>query len=203
MNADETDHVKPSGRRSRPGGRAARVVAAVHAATADLLFERGYRELGIPAIAKAAKINSASIYRRWSGKEELVLDVARAWAGAEAPIPDTGNLASDLALLLRAIADVLASPFGEGLLHALIDRGTPGAALECAGTAFWDARFLAAEQVVKQAVRRGELPAHTDARQLLELAASPLFLRRLLKTDSIADAQIDVLARRAIAAFTA
>lgn len=154
MTADETGDHEPSDRRNRPGGRAARVVAAVHAATVELLLARGYDEVGIPAIAEAAKINSTSIYRRWTSKEELVLDVALRWAGTEVTVPDTGTLANDLALLLRPIADVLASPFGEGLLRALIGRGPQDIALQRARMAFWDARFSAGERIVDQAIHR-------------------------------------------------
>ena len=201
MTADETPGPEPSPRRIRPGGRAARVVASVQAATVDLLPARGYGELGIPAIAEAAKVDKTSIYRRWPSKAELVLDVALNRVDMEVPIPDTGNLADDLAMLLRAIAKLLASPFGEGLLDTLIGRGRQGMTLRRARIAFWNARFSTAKQIVEQAIHRREVPAQTDPRQLLELAAAALLFRFLLTTEPITEAEIDVLARRAIAAF--
>ena len=64
-------------------------------ATVDVLSELGYDRLTMDAVAAAAKASKATLYRRWSGKAELVVDaIARS-----CPMPsavDSGSLRSDL-----------------------------------------------------------------------------------------------------------
>jgi len=60
----------------RPGGRSARVQAAVHAATTALIAEQGRGELTVPLIAARAGVTPSTIYRRWGDLAELLADVA-------------------------------------------------------------------------------------------------------------------------------
>jgi len=189
-------------KRRRPGGRAAEVVAAVHAATVALLQEQGYERLEIPAIAERAGVNKTSIYRRWPGKAELVMDVALARMRLEVPLPDTGSLHGDLSALLRTIAAALATPFVSGLLRALISRGDEPEAL-AVRQRFWGERYEVSGELLRRAVARGDLPPDTDTRLLLEMAVAPLFFRSLISGLAVGDAEIAELAARAIAAFRA
>lgn len=198
---NDKDTASATGRRSRPGGRAAQVVSAVHEATLALLQERGFDAMEIPEIAERAGVNKTSVYRRWPGKVELVLDVAMAQMRSDVPVPDTGSLAGDLGALLDAIAATLATPFVAGLLRALISRGSQDAAVRAARDAFWEVRFGLSAQLVERAIARGELPAGTEPRRLLEVAAAPLFFRTLVTGEVIAAGDTAVLAQRAIAAF--
>ena len=54
--------------------RDARVDAAVLQATRELLAEKGFAATTVEAIASRAGVGKATIYRRWPGKRELVLD---------------------------------------------------------------------------------------------------------------------------------
>ena len=200
MSGTADDQVRESGKGRRPGGRAAEVVAAVHAATAALLQEQGYERMEIPNIAERAGVNKTSIYRRWPGKAELVMDVALARMRSEVPLPDTGNLHGDLTALLRTIAAALATSFAGGLLRALISREhEPGVAE--ARARFWKERISISGELLTRAIARGELPSACDTRLLLELAVAPLFFRALVTGEPITDAEITAIAKRAIAAF--
>ena len=201
MSDNDTTGAAAPRRRSRPGGRAAQVVAAVHEATLALLQERGFDAMEIPEIAERAGVNKTSIYRRWPGKVELVLDVAMAQMRSDVPVPDTGSLAGDLSALLDTIAVTLATPFVAGLLRALFSRGDQDEAVRAARDAFWDVRFGLSAQLVKRGIVRGELPVGTDPRRFLELAAAPLFFRTLVTGEAITAADTAALAQRAITAF--
>ena len=196
---DETDD-QATGRHRRPGGRATAVVAAVHSATVALLQEQGYERMEIPAIAERAGVNKTSIYRRWPGKAELVLDVALARLRNDVPLPDTGSVQGDLTALLRTIAAAIATPFVGGLLRALISHH-PEAGLADVRARFWTERYSISGEVVARAIARGELPATVDRRLLLEMAVAPLFFRGLITGMAISDTDIPALAQRAIAAF--
>src|SRR6476646_9810011 len=70
--------------RPRPGGRSARVRAAVLDATIALLREEG-DAFGIPQVAARAGVHETSIYRRWGSREALIVEAVRAHIGEEVP----------------------------------------------------------------------------------------------------------------------
>ncbi|MDR7009656.1 TetR/AcrR family transcriptional regulator [Paraburkholderia strydomiana] len=203
MSTCKTDEQKEQPKIRRGGARATKVLSAVYAAALELLEERGYERLEIPEIAERAHVNKTSIYRRWPSKRELILEIALARVGSEVPIPDTGSLESDLVVLLRGIAAILATPFAKGLLGAFINQGPLDEDLVTARTAFWDTRFAAGAAVVDRAICRGDLPKYTDARQLLELAAAPLYFRALVTSEAVTDSDIARFAHQVSRAFGA
>ncbi|KAA1425644.1 TetR/AcrR family transcriptional regulator [Nocardioides antri] len=64
-------------------------------ATIDILAEVGYDRLTMDAVAARAKASKATLYRRWNGKAQLVID---ALISEKEPMtaPDTGSLREDL-----------------------------------------------------------------------------------------------------------
>jgi AcrR family transcriptional regulator len=86
-----------AGETERHGGRpldASRDVALRDAAL-SLLAEIGYDRLTIDSVAARAHASKTTIYRRWSGKAELVVDALNCSKGSP-PVPDTGSLRGDL-----------------------------------------------------------------------------------------------------------
>ncbi|MBO8194720.1 TetR/AcrR family transcriptional regulator [Streptomyces oryzae] len=79
----------------RPGGRSARVRAAVHSAAVALVSERGADQVTLPAVAERAGVNSSSLYRRWGTVAALLADIAKQRGDADAP-PLVGDLRTDL-----------------------------------------------------------------------------------------------------------
>lgn len=73
---------------------------ALRAAALRLLGEIGYDRLTVDAIAACAGAGKATIYRRWSGKAELVVD-ALTCKKRTFDVPDTGTLRGDLEELSR------------------------------------------------------------------------------------------------------
>jgi AcrR family transcriptional regulator len=70
--------------------RSEKAEKAIIEAALDLLAEgAGMSDLSIEAIAHRAGVGKTTIYRRWPGKEELVLD---ALTTLKAPVPDFGEL---------------------------------------------------------------------------------------------------------------
>ncbi|MDP9861624.1 MULTISPECIES: TetR/AcrR family transcriptional regulator [Streptosporangium] len=77
---DETQAARPAGR-----PRSARAEKAIIDATLDLIGEgMNVSELSIEAIAARAGVGKTTIYRRWSNKEDLVVD---ALAQLKSPLP--------------------------------------------------------------------------------------------------------------------
>jgi AcrR family transcriptional regulator len=90
-------------RQRRRGGELE--AALLDAAWAELV-EAGFAKLTMESVAARARTGVAVLYRRWSGKDELVL-AAIAHYGRQHPvdIPDTGNLRDDMLILLGGLSD--------------------------------------------------------------------------------------------------
>ncbi|MGH8938481.1 MAG: TetR/AcrR family transcriptional regulator, partial [Actinomycetes bacterium] len=95
---------------------------AICDATLALLAEVGYDRMSMDAVAARAHASKATIYRRWPGKRELVLDALRGRAERTAVPADTGSLRSDLLATFRAMSDEFGDEEAElmaGVLHAM------------------------------------------------------------------------------------
>lgn len=73
---------------------------ALRASALELLADIGYDRLTIDKIAAHAGAGKATIYRRWSGKAELIVDALMCQKGAIPVAPDTGTLRGDLSALI-------------------------------------------------------------------------------------------------------
>jgi AcrR family transcriptional regulator len=174
-----TDHPSPV---RRPGGRSARVRAAVLNATIEALLDRGF-EFTIRDVARRAGVNETTIYRRWQTKEKLILDAVVSHLEEEVPVPDTGTLAGDLTALLEATRAVIASPRGT-LLVRLVARGD-APDYDAMIRQFWAARVSVVEQILDRADQRGELRPGIDPQLVFELLVGPLDLRILLTREPL------------------
>jgi AcrR family transcriptional regulator len=166
--AARTDEATVTDHRKRPRRRGAALDAAILEATMAELAEVGYARLSVERVAERASASKASLYRRWPGKVELVMDAVYHVLPDPASAPDTGSLRGDLLALLRAVADQLAGPAGQamrGLLSdALRDPERAAQLREYArGTSLQTMR-----EVVRRAGERGELDATAITTRQLE-----------------------------------
>src|ERR1700710_678065 len=100
----------------RPGGRSARVQAAVHAATADLIAAHGRAALTVPLIAARAGVTPSTIYRRWGELGDLLADVALERMRPDADPSDTGSVVGDLQAWVEQYRDEMSSEVGLGMM---------------------------------------------------------------------------------------
>lgn len=159
--------------RQRPGGRSARIAAAVRAATLAALLERGVDGLQIEDVAARAGVNKSTIYRRWGSRERLLADALAESSSQQIPVPDTGHVHDDLVVLALRVRDAVVAPATRTLMTAL--AAGHHAELDDVGRRFWRARLAAARPVVERGIRRGELPAATDADDLIVRIVGPIW----------------------------
>jgi AcrR family transcriptional regulator len=73
------------------------VDGAIHRATLALLAEVGYEGLSIAQVARLAGTATTSVYRRFPGKQELVISILRdEMRGISREVPEHGSLRDDL-----------------------------------------------------------------------------------------------------------
>lgn len=161
---------------SRPGGRSARVQAAVHRATRELLDELGRTGLTIPLIAARAGVTPSTIYRRWGELPELLGDVAVERLRPDQPPADTGSLRGDLTVWLDQFAEEMSSGPGRALIRdVLAGSGDDMKAGRCC--AFTRSTLAV---LVDRATERGEAPPPLET--LIDGAVAPVMYRILFDT---------------------
>jgi AcrR family transcriptional regulator len=99
--------------------RSAESHQAMLQATLELLAEMGFDKMSIEAIAARAGIGKTTIYRRYSGKEELVADAIESLR-QEIVIPDTGQLSNDLDALIESAAQISLNALGRQTVAMII-----------------------------------------------------------------------------------
>jgi AcrR family transcriptional regulator len=164
-------------RRGRP--RSAEVDEAVLAATVELAGEVGVSRLSMDDVAVRAKVSKATIYRRWSSKEALVLDALRA---AMVPIEDvdTGSLRGDLERYLRELVKRFQSGKMRDVLPHLIGVACHDANLRCSLDDYLQTRRVPLHMILQRGVGRGELAVDTDLDVLIDVILGPFAYRKLL-----------------------
>jgi AcrR family transcriptional regulator len=172
--------------RRRPGGRSARVRRSILDATVATLIDNGYAGLTVDEVATRADVHKTTIYRRWPDVGMLVVEALLDLQQERVPIPDTGELRSDLLALVDAVTASITSPGGTALLRAAQESGPPE--LESLVHRFWHARFALARQIFQRAADRGEIPRDLDHDLMIELAVAPLFFRQLVTREPLSPA---------------
>lgn len=159
---------------TRPGGRSARVQAAVHRAAAELVGEAGREQVTIPAVAARAGVNPTTIYRRWGDVARLLSDVGVTELLATEPVPDTGELRADLAAWAEALRSRIGRPEKvEHLRHVVAAL----AAGEARGRCVADLRTQVAAMLARAEARGEPSPTLT---QVMDHVVAPLYFRVLL-----------------------
>ncbi len=159
--------------------------AALREAALALLTEVGYDRMTMDAVAARARAGKTTIYRRWSGKAEMVVDRAQQRQGRRA-VCRHRSLRGDL----QAVAGNITSAENQfdakvtlGMVTALAHDGE---LREVFRERFIHARMAGLRDVFARAEVRGEMPRGHD----LDLLASllPAFvLQRLVISGEIPD----------------
>ncbi|MGW1890508.1 TetR/AcrR family transcriptional regulator [Streptomyces sp. NPDC002004] len=163
----------------RPGGRTARVRAAVLRAAGDVLAEQGFDRLDLADVARRADVGKTTVYRRWGTVTGLVADLLGDMAEQSVPRSDTGSLRGDL----RANAELVQRTLGDArqgaLFRAVIAAAACDARTEEALARFYEVRVAEWAPCVEQGVARGEVPSGTDAPEVIRAVSAPLYYRWL------------------------
>jgi len=159
--------------------RVARSRAAILQATARLLAESGFAGFSMDDVAHRAGVGKATIYRHWRSRAQLLIDVC-ASLDDPVPVPDSGDLRTDLVELLSHLQRVLQSSTTGPVIAALVEGAERDAELRRLRQSAVHQRREAFHAVLRRAVERGDLRAGTDVALTTELLVAPLFFRRLV-----------------------
>ncbi|MFC4858642.1 TetR/AcrR family transcriptional regulator [Actinophytocola glycyrrhizae] len=187
----------------RPGGRTARVRAAVLRAAGDVLAEQGFAHLDLSDLARRADVGKTTVYRRWGTVTAVVTDLLAEMAAESLPRTETGSLLGDLRANARLVRATLTDPRQGPLFAAVIAAATCDDATARALRTFYATRIAEWAPCVTQAVARGEVPEGTDAGEVIRAVSAPLYYRLLTGAGDLGEEVADRAAEAAAAAARA
>jgi AcrR family transcriptional regulator len=179
MIVPESDSESAQRRPGRP--RSAQAHMAILKAALEELAEAGYQGMTIEGVAARAGVSKATIYRRWSSKEELVIEAAR-HIYTNIPVVNTGHLRRDfVAIYTQAYRAIQQNTFLQRLLFRAIGEVHTNPEIY---QAFIE-RLLAPRlqqfiELIRQGQERGEVRADLDPWLIIDLVAGPLFYHLML-----------------------
>ena len=147
--------------------------------TLRLLQEHGYDQLTVDAVASAAHASKSTVYRRWPSKAELVLAAFIEGVRQIAVAPNTGSLRDDLINLGEACGE-------HGRQHAstiravMVEVSRHPALNDALEDQFLKQRKAAMQNVLQQAVDRGEITKDAITDELWDLLPGYLIFRSII-----------------------
>ncbi|MFD7284611.1 TetR/AcrR family transcriptional regulator C-terminal ligand-binding domain-containing protein [Streptomyces sp. NPDC059863] len=163
---------------TRPGGRSARVRAAVHRAVKELIADEANEQVTIPVIAARAGVHATTVYRRWGTVAELLADVMTSRFSGDFVVPDTGSLRGDLERYTYDLAKDLCDPDTLALVRATIGTGGEQGAAACRGE-----RQRQLEAILEREQARGNQPPTLE--RTTDAVLAPLYYRAVFTNDPL------------------
>jgi AcrR family transcriptional regulator len=183
-----TDRPVPT--RGRP--RSAEADQAITDATIALLEEEGYAAMTMQGVAARAGVSTATLYRRWTSKQDLVVAALQKLV-PESDTIDTGSLTSDLDTFLHRAETKLASDEGQlikGIIGEAVRNPTLAQALR---DGIEQQPHPLIVPMLERAVQRGEIPELPDMDLAIDLITGVMNQRWLLRGESMTERQIQLL----------
>jgi AcrR family transcriptional regulator len=165
----------------RPGRpRSSTVDAALSAAVIEILASDGYEGLRVDDVAERAGVSKTTLYRRAPSKAALVVDVLRGLKHDHVPLPDTGDIASDLRSLVRDLYRSLdGTALGRALAGLLAEKDRDPELTE-AIEQLWHSRQQQVGSVIRRGIDAGTIRPGLDEASLVEFLAGPAYYRLLV-----------------------
>jgi AcrR family transcriptional regulator len=157
---------------------------AIRKATLELVEQYGYRGVSMEGIAARSGVSKQSIYRRYGGKGDVILDALASYATTHLPPPDTGSLRDDLRALLETTFAALQG------INGILNRALAAEALQDEDFArqlyerHIQHRRDAVRLILTRGRERGEV-THPDDDLLIDLAFGPMWYRLMFDVTAL------------------
>lgn len=163
--------------------------SVLDAALAELIAT-GVGSFTVDGVAARAGMSGDSIRQVWPNAPELLNAALVHFGERQLPVPDTGEFRDDLLAYTKSYAELLNSPLGRRLVHAVIVRPRDWD-LSPTRPALLEKRYLNPSVMVDRAVERGECLPDTDAVRLIDMIGIGLSLPILFYDRPVQDEDCD------------
>lgn len=190
---------QPAAKRGRP--RDAAVDRTVVETVLRLLTEgSSFGELSIEGIAREAGVGKATVYRRWPGKDALLLDVLR---DVEEPLPEPvgDSVREDLVSAIEATRLRSLAKYESALMRNMLTQVHSSPELwQRYRDLFILPRRRILAGILERGIAEGQIRAELgdDMELLIDMVAGPVLYRATLSPDALL---VDRLARKVVDTF--
>jgi len=157
--------------------RSARAEQAIIDAVLDLINDNvAIEALSMEAVAAKAGVGKATIYRRWSSKEELIVDAA---ASLKLPMPELAgeSVRDDLVALLSSMGPSASAQRRDGVFSCLSAQVQRSPELQIWYRKVIEPRRERVREVLRRGAAEGELRADLDVEVTLTVLSAPMTAR--------------------------
>ncbi|WP_422739550.1 TetR/AcrR family transcriptional regulator [Micromonospora sp. WMMD729] len=160
--------------------RSLRADEAIVEATLDLLAEGSTIEaLSIEAIANRAGVGKATIYRRWAGKDALLIDALRRLKGIM-PQPAGHSVRDDLLVLVSAVGQNV-DPRAAKIMPCLVPAVNRSPDQFQLYQNIIEPRRQLMREVLRRGIDEGLLRPDIDVEVTMALLTGPMLIQRVLQ----------------------
>jgi AcrR family transcriptional regulator len=189
MEKDAADLALVARSPGRPRSEEAR--KAILESTLELLKQSGFADLSIESIASHAGVGKATVYRWWPNKGGLVMDAFVSVAEQELSFPPSGPVEKAIREQMKKWSSIFGGPLGR-IIAAVIGAGqSQPEMLEAFQNYYVEPRRREARELLKQAMKNGELRPDLDPNLILDILYGPLYFRLLIQSGPLTLAFID------------
>lgn len=127
-------------------------------------------------IAARARTGKSALYRRWSSREEVVLDALLHRLPNLDAEPDTGTVRDDVLEHLRCMVDTMTTPAGQAMWTILRNPNSGRAIVEAIDGRVIEPHQQTMLKILRRGVARGEV--RPDAVNRLVAQVGPILIRQ-------------------------
>jgi AcrR family transcriptional regulator len=149
------------------------------AAASEILRRDGYERLTMERVAAESGVAKTTLYRRWPTKAALCMDLYLDVAERELSDPDTGDVARDLEHICATVIRLQTRTVAGQAFIGLIAEAQLNPDTRPAYRAFAERRREVTREVLRRAIRRGELRPRTDIDLVIDAIGGAVTFRLL------------------------
>jgi AcrR family transcriptional regulator len=165
--------------------RSEKIRKAILRSTLTLLNRAGFNGLSMESVAAHAGVGKATLYRWWPNKAELVTAAFVSVVEPELRFPTSGPVLESIHTQMKRWAVIFRSPLGQ-IVATMIGAGQSEPEILEAFRNYWvEPRRIEARKLLRQAIAKGQMRADLDPDMVLDLLYGPLYIRLLLKHESL------------------
>jgi AcrR family transcriptional regulator len=180
----ETTSQRPPGR-----PRDARADLAILESTLESFIDDGFRGMSMDGIAARAGVGKATIYRRWSSKEELLVDAISSLGDLFTPA-DTGSVKDDLvSTFFEVMKKTERSKSGRCMHRMLGEMRDNPALLNIYRQQVLEPRRRVVREILTRGIDRGELNPDIDIEVAIDMMVGPIVFRKMTGALTVDTAQ--------------
>lgn len=164
----------------------------------------GYSQMSMDAVARRAGVGKAALYRRWNGKEAMVIGLIAAIDLEIVRGQDRGSLTEDLESYVEEGLRLMRRPLASRILPDLYAEMSRDTALaEAIRDAVYRRKKESIFELVGRSIARGELPSSIDVDLAFDIIVGTLYWRVMVSGRNAAACQAPRLAQALAAALKA